>query len=137
MSITCFLWYNAIVYHLIALKGDIFAPSWIPPGILNIKVMLAALAIIIICMDKKFIMTIINFKWTLKMSSINKVQNRWYLYLKTSFSSSLCFVEPNTGLWMLLDNVWRCLKRVCSAKYRLLHLIFKKCMILTDILLRL
>ena len=66
------------------------------PGILNIKVMLAALAIILISMDKKFIMTIMNFKWSLYMSSINKVQSRWDLSFKTSFSPFLCFLEPNT-----------------------------------------
>ena len=43
------------------LQVDIIAPSWIPPGILNIKVMLAALAIMLISMDKKFIMMIMNF----------------------------------------------------------------------------
>ena len=59
-----------LVNHLIALQVNIISPSWIPPGILNIKVMLAALAIILISVDKKFIMTIMNFKWTLQMSSI-------------------------------------------------------------------
>ena len=75
-----FSWYNAIVYHLIVLKVDIIgAPLWILPGILNTKLMLAALATILISMDKKFIMKILNFKWTLYMSSINKVQDRWDL----------------------------------------------------------
>ena len=45
-------------------------------GILKIKVMLAALAIIHTSLDKKLIMTIMNFKRTLYMSFINKVQNR-------------------------------------------------------------
>ena len=62
-----------------------FTVIYIIQGILNIKVMLAALAIIHISMDRKFIMTIMNFKWTLYMSSINKVQNRWDLSQKTSF----------------------------------------------------
>ena len=57
-----FLWYNAIVYHLIALQVNIIAPSLIQPGILS--------------MDKKFNITIMNFKWTLYMSSNNIVQNR-------------------------------------------------------------
>ena len=52
---------NDMVYHLFALQVDIIAPSWIPPGILNMKAMLAALAIILISMDKKFIMTSMNF----------------------------------------------------------------------------
>ena len=41
--------------------------------------MLAAQAIIPLSMDKKFIMTIMNFKWILYMSSIYKDQNRWDL----------------------------------------------------------
>ena len=70
-SITSFFYdikRKAIVYHLIALQVDIIAPSWIPPGILNIKVKLAALAIILLSMDNKFIMTIMNFKLTLYRS---------------------------------------------------------------------
>ena len=60
----------------------------------------------ILSMDKKFIITSMNFKWTLYMSSNNKVQNRWDLSLKTSFSvsPSLCFVESNTELWILTNN---------------------------------
>ena len=65
--------------------------------------MLAALAIILKSLVEKFIMTIMNFKWTLYVSSINKLQKRWDLskkkkQQKTSFSPSLCFVEPNTEI---------------------------------------
>ena len=49
-----FLWYNAIVYHFI-----------------------------IISVDKKFIMTIRHLRWTIHISFINKVQNRWDFSLKT------------------------------------------------------
>ena len=97
---------------LIAIQVDIIAPSWIPMGILNIKVLLAALAIILISMDKKFIMMIINFQWTLYISSINKVQDRWdlpkkkhrfhlhYAYTVSSFRLGIIFKEFSKSFLM-------------------------------------
>ena len=61
-------------------------------GILNIEVMLAALA----SMDKKFIMRL----WTLNelfiWVTLTKFRTDEIYLKKTSFSPSLCFVEPNT-----------------------------------------
>ena len=86
------LLFYAIIYHFIALQVDIITPSWIPPGILKLKVMLAALEIIHINMDKKFIMTIMNFKWL-------------YIWVPlTKFRTDEIYLNPITG------NVWRFLK---------------------------
>ena len=49
------------VNNLLLKVMDIIAPSWIPPGILYIKVMLAALAIKFISIDKMLIIVIMNF----------------------------------------------------------------------------
>ena len=94
-----FLWYNAIVYHLIALQVDITAPSWIPLGILNIKVMLTALIIIHISMDKKFIMTIMNFKWLYIWVPLTKFRTDEIYLKKHRFHLHYALWNPLTDMF--------------------------------------
>ena len=73
---------------------DIIAPSWIPPEFLSI--------------DKKFILIIMNFKWTLYMSSINKAQNRWDLSLKNIVFTFIMLrgTQPEPKRQPKINQVW-------------------------------
>ena len=81
-----------VKFHSIIYKNNIFT-----------KVMLAALAIILISIDKHFIMTIINLKWIYIWVPLTKFRTDEIYLKKTSFSPSLCFVEPNKDSYNEID----------------------------------
>ena len=82
-------------------------------GILNIKVMLAALAIIHISMDKKFIMTIFNFKWTLYMSSKSSEQMR-FIFKKHRFHLHYASWKPTQSV------------EICQGEHTTHNLLFRQ-----------